>query len=488
VRVNELLERRAADMPGKTALVCGGDRHTYAELDARARHVARLLRDAGVGPMDRVAICLDNSADAVASLFGVLKAGGVFLIVSPQARIEYRNQLINDSGASAVIARDVSGAAAITRITNPRRSATFSADIDPDLAALVYTSGSTGIPKGVMLTHRNLTFAAESICTYLGNTQDDVILSVLPMSFTYGLGQVTTTVHAGATLVLERSFTYPRSVLDTMRRERVTGLPVVPTIATLMLQQDLRMHRLPHLRYITNAAAALPAGKTRRLRAAFPHTSIFLMYGQTECQRACYLPPDLIDSAPESVGIPIPGTIAVVVDTAGMPVPAGIVGELVVRGPHVMKGYWNNVEATTAALRTTTNGDTTLLTGDLFRTDARGLLHFVERRDDVIKVRGEKVAPRQIEEVIARLAGVAEVSVYGVPDETSGEAVAASVRPCEGVLITPDQVRRHCLASLEPYMVPKIVDVRATLPTTPNGKVSRRALRLLTLPRGESAA
>src|SRR6185295_13277096 len=132
---------------------------------------------------------------------------------------------------------------------------------------------------------RNITFATESICGYLGNTDRDVILSVLPLSFTYGLGQVMTTFQAGATLVLERSFTYPRTVLDTMRRERVTGLPIVPTIATLMLQQDLRMHRLPHLRYITNAAAALPASKTRRLRNAFPHARLFLMYGQTECQR-----------------------------------------------------------------------------------------------------------------------------------------------------------------------------------------------------------
>jgi long-chain acyl-CoA synthetase len=478
VRVNGLLEARAAEMPRKTALVCGHERYTYAQLDEQARRFARLLRGAGVFASDRVAICLENSVDAVAAIFGVLKAGAVFFGVNPQARLEYRNQLIRDSGAAAVVERDASGKAFVTRITNPRRSDGLAATVDPDLAALVYTSGSTGTPKGVMLTHRNLTFAAQSICSYLHNTAEDVILSVLPLSFTYGLGQVTTACYAGATLVLEPSFTYPRAVLDTMRRERVTGFPIVPTMATLLLQQDLRMHRLPHLRYITNAAAALPAAKMTRLRTAFPHAELFLMYGLTECQRVSYLPPELVDAYPDSVGIPIPGTSANVVD-----------GELVVRGPHIMKGYWNDPEGTAKVLgRDLLTGDTVLHTGDLFRTDANGLLYFIERRDDMIKVRGEKVSPRYVEEVIARLPGVAEVSVYGVPDELCGTAVAASVKLLDGATITADLVRRHCLSHLEPFMVPQFVDIRSSLPTTANGKVSRRALRLLTRPQGESAA
>lgn len=478
MRVNGLLEARAADMPRKEALVCGGERYSYAQLDTEARRFASLLRDAGVRPRDRVAVCLENSADAVMAIFAVLKANAVFFVVNPHARLEYRDHLLSDSGAAAIIARDPSGKLSVVRVPNADRSDASTAAADDDVAALVYTSGSTGAPKGVMLTHRNLTFAAQSICSYLRNTAEDVILSVLPLSFTYGLGQVTTAFHAGATLVLEPSFTYPRAVLDSMRRERVTGLPIVPTIATLLLQRDLRMHRLPHLRYITNAAAALPAAKIRKLRAAFAHADLYLMYGQTECQRVSYLPPQLVDQYPESVGIPIPGTRAEVVD-----------GELVVAGPHVMKGYWNDPAMTSKVLgRHPLTGDTILHTGDLFRRDGNGLLYFIERRDDIIKVRGEKVAPRYIEEVIAGLRGVAEVSVYGVPDDLSGEAVAASVKPAEGSTITADEVRRHCLAHLEPYMVPKVVDIRSTLPTIANGKVSRKALRLLTMRRGESAA
>ena len=475
MRVNGLLEARAADMPHKTALVCGMERYTYAQVDEEARRFARLLYEGGIRPGDRVAICLENSCEAIIAIFGALKAGAVFFVVSPQARREYRTRLMRDSGAAAVVERDANGKPFITRITNPGRGTSL---IDPDLAALVYTSGSTGEPKGVMLTHRNLTFAAGSICSYLHNTAEDVILSVLPLSFTYGLGQVTTAFHSGATLVIERSFTYPRMVLDTMRRERVTGFPIVPTMATLLLQQDLRKHQLPHLRYITNAAAALPAAKTRRLREAFPQTHIFLMYGLTECQRVSFLPPELIDDYPDSVGIPIPGTTAEVVN-----------GELIVRGPHIMKGYWNDPRATANVLgHDSLTGETVLHTGDLFRRDQHDLLYFIERRDDMIKVRGEKVAPRQVEEVIARLSGVAEVSVYGVPDDLTGEAVVASVKPFDGMTVTVEQVRRHCLEHLEPYMVPKLVELRAALPTTPNGKVSRRALRLLTFPHGESAA
>ena len=475
MRVEGLLESRAAHSPRKTALICGHQRHTYAELDQQACRFARLLRACGVRAGDRVAICLENSADAIVAMFGAMKARGIFVVINPRARPEYRNLVVRDSGAAAVVGSDSTGKMLVTRITNPHRA---EGTVDADLAALVYTSGSTGAPKGVMLTHRNLTFAAQSICSYLHNTADDIILSVLPLSFTYGLGQVTTTFHAGATLVLEPSFTYPRTVLDTMERERVTGFPIVPTMATLLLQQDLRVRRLPHLRYITNAAAALPVAKTTRLRAAFPHVNLFLMYGLTECQRVSYLPPELVDTFPDSVGVPIPGTSADVVD-----------GELVVHGPHVMKGYWGDAEATAKVIgRDLATGDTFLRTGDVFQTDSNGLLYFVERRDDIIKVRGEKVAPRYVEEVIARLPDVAEVSVYGVPDELSGEAVAASVKPADGASITAEQVRRHCLAHLEPFMVPKFVDIRRVLPATTSGKVSRRTLRLLTRHREESAA
>lgn len=515
--VNAYLESSADRFPGKTAIVCANARWTYGQIRDRSRRLAQTLIRSGVHPGDRVVICLENGIETVVSMFGALDAGAAFVIVNRQARAERLSHILRDSGAAAVVTRPrhvaalargwqhlpalrsvvvvggesgntipslvavvgfddaVEGsAAAIDGSTLPARDAS-------DLAALVYTSGSTGAPKGVMLTHRNLTAAAESICSYLRLTADDVILNALPLSFTYGLGQITTAFRMGATVILERSFVYPQTIVNTIERERVTGFPIVPTMATLLLQQRLDAERFPHLRYITNAAAALPAPKVERLRAAFPRAEIFLMYGQTECQRASYLPPEWVTTRPNSVGIAIPGTRVDVVDDDGRRVRPGAIGELVVEGPHVMAGYWNDPDATRRALRPGPRGECVLYTGDLFRIDADGCLYFVERKDDMIKTRGEKVAPRLVEEAIAAMPGVAEVAVFGVPDELLGEAVAAVITPGAGAELTRESVRQHCRRRLEEFMIPSIVDIRRTLPTTLSGKVNRRELRAMAL-------
>src|SRR5262249_3884904 len=208
---------------------------------------------------------------------------------------------------------------------------------DLDLAMLVYTSGSTGFPKGVMMTHANVVAAATSITTYLENTADDVILNVLPISFDYGLYQVLMATKLGATLVLEQSFAFPQAIFARMAAERVTGLPLVPTMAALILQmRDLKPGTLPHLRYLTNTAAALPPAHIARLQALLPSARLYSMYGVTECKRCTYLPPAELGRRPGSVGIAIPGTEAYVVDEHGARVAPGVVGELVIRGAHVM--------------------------------------------------------------------------------------------------------------------------------------------------------
>jgi acyl-CoA synthetase (AMP-forming)/AMP-acid ligase II len=237
---------------------------------------------------------------------------------------------------------------------------------------LIYTSGSTGFPKGVMMTHQNIDAAATSVTTYLANTPDDIILSALPISFGYGLYQVLMAMKVGATLVLEKSFAFPQAVLNRMKHESVTGFPLVPTMAALLLQmRDLQPGQFPALRYITNAAAALPPAHIVRLRELFPHATLFSMYGLTECKRCTYLPPAELARRPESVGIAIPGTEAYLVDDEGRRLAFGSSGELVIRGPHVMKGYWENPEATAQALKPgPLPNEMVLYTGDLFRTDA----------------------------------------------------------------------------------------------------------------------
>jgi acyl-CoA synthetase (AMP-forming)/AMP-acid ligase II len=351
------------------------------------------------------------------------------------------------------------------------------AGIDLDLAAILFTSGSTGNPKGVMLTHRNLVAATVSVSTYLEHVEEDVILSVLPLSFGYGLCQLLTSFHVGARLVLERSFTYPAEVVALFDREQITGMAVVPTIAAILLRFGIEPKAAPRLRYLTTAGAAMPTPYVRQLRALWPQVRLYLMYGQTECIRISYLPPDEVDARPESVGRGMPNQEAYLVDEQGRRLPNGSQGELVVRGSHVMLGYWESPAETAAKLRPgPLPGETVLHTGDLFRTDAEGYLYFISRTDEIIKTRGEKVSPAEVEQVLYSIEGVAEAAAIGVPDEMLGQSVKAVIRLHPGAAVTKAQILRHCANNLENFMVPKHIEFRDVLPHTGNGKIAKREL------------
>ena len=491
--VEEFLEQSARRLPDKTALVCDGRRVTYAALDARANGLAGALLEAGVGRGDRVAIFLENSVEAVVALFAALKAGAVIVLVNPTTKADKVAYMVDDCRAAAVVSDDRRLAAVGGRLAGlPHPPAIVPAAlasgpavatappkraIDADLAALIYTSGSTGRPKGVMATHLNIVSAATSITTYLENTEDDVILSALPLAFDYGLYQVLMGFKVGATVVLERSFTYPYAVMERTVREGVTGLPIVPTIAALLLQLDLGRFDLSRLRYVTNTAAALPAGHIRRLRALVPHVAIYSMYGLTECKRVSYLPPDQLDRRITSVGRAIPNSEVYVVDEADRRLGAGAVGELVVRGSHVTRGYWELPEETAARFRPgPVPGERVLYTGDLFWMDDEGYLYFVGRRDDIIKTRGEKVSPREVEEALHAHPAVAEAAVMGVSDPVLGEAIRAVITRRPGARLTAQDVVRHCRQRLEDFMVPKHVEFVDALPRTSTGKIAKREL------------
>jgi acyl-CoA synthetase (AMP-forming)/AMP-acid ligase II len=348
--------------------------------------------------------------------------------------------------------------------------------IDVDLACLVYTSGSTGEPKGVMCDHSNVVFVAQSIISYLNNGPHDAILNVLPLSFGYGLYQVAATTLSGGTLVLENGFAFPGYILERIGKERVTGLPSVPTLFAALLQMDLAQFDLSSLRYITNAAAALPPSHIKEMRKKLPWVTIYSMYGLTETQRTLYLPPEQLDERPDSVGIAIPGTEVWVERADGSRAAPGETGELVARGRHVMRGYWNSPEATANRFRPgPLPGERVCYTGDLFRIDAAGFHYFVSRKDDIIKTRGEKVAPREVENVLHTLPGVIQAAVIGVPDPVLGQAVKAVII-ADPNRVTSSQVIAHCRARLEDFMVPKYVEFTDQLPTTASGKVLKRSL------------
>jgi acyl-CoA synthetase (AMP-forming)/AMP-acid ligase II len=321
--------------------------------------------------------------------------------------------------------------------------------------------------------------AATSITTYLQNVPDDIIINVLPLSFDYGLYQLLMAFKTGATLVLERGFAYPHAVLSRIVQEGVTGFPGVPTLFAMLLQiKDLDRYDFSRLRYVTNTAAALPVEHIQRLRDIFSGAALYSMYGLTECKRVSYLPPQDLDRRPGSVGIAIPNTELWIIDEEGRRVGPNTVGELVVRGPHVMRGYWENPQATAEKYRPgPLPGEQVLHTGDLCRMDEDGYLYFVARQDDIIKCRGEKVSPKEVEAALYAMPEIAEAAVVGVDDPVLGQAIKAILVPIEGATLTERDVITHCRRHLEDYLVPTLVEFRTELPRNPSGKVDRISLR-----------
>ena len=268
--------------------------------------------------------------------------------------------------------------------------------------------------------------------------------------------------------------------IEALIRENVTGLPIVPTISAVLLQMDLSKFEFPNLRYITSTAAALPLNHISRLRTLFPNVKLFSMYGLTECKRVSYLPPDQIDIRPGSVGRGMPNEEVYLIDDRGARLGPGEVGELVVRGSNVMRGYWNLPEETSKMLKSgPLPGELVLHTGDLFRTDAEGYLYFVGRTDDIVKCRGEKVSPREIEDALFAMPEVVEAAVIGVPDPIQGDAIVAFAVLRPGVEVTPRDLLRHCSENLEEYLVPQRVIIVPTLPKSNNGKIDKHELARL---------
>lgn len=508
--VHEFLQESAKRQPDKDAIVSRGQRYSYRWLEQASNRMAHALKELGVTRGDRVAIYLNNSIELVVGIFGVLKAGGVFVIINRATKADKLLYLLNNSRSVVLLADDrifdaglsqrligeVPGLKMIVCSASdaqprPKTERIWDLDdiqwrfpssppedlnIDLDLACLIYTSGTTGEPKGVMCDHGNVVFVTKTIVEYLKNVADDVILNVLPLASSYGLYQLMASVLAGSTLVLEQSFAFPTEILQTMDRERVTGFAGVPTIYSVILGMDLKSFDLSSLRYLTNAAAGLPVEHVKRLRQVFPKVDLFLMHGLTEVARTMYLPPDQTAIRPGSSGIALPGTELWVEDESGRRLGPGQVGELVVRGRHVMRGYWDDPEKTAKRFRPgPIPGERVCYSGDLFRTDEEGFFYFVSRKDDIIKCRGEKVAPREVENVLYGIPGVQDAAVIGVPDPLLGQAVKAFI-VAPGTTLTASDVVAHCSARLEDVLVPKYVEFRTELPKTSNGKIIRRDL------------
>jgi long-chain acyl-CoA synthetase len=514
--VNEFLEKTAESFPGKSALIFQGKRLTYAEIDTFASSFGNALIEAGFQRQQRAVVCLDNSVESVVSLFGILKAGGVFVLIDPKVKARKLAYIVNDclpavlvTDAShftqlfevmkefpcpcSIILTDHEKTAAPTwlgrgiKVLSYETMAESSISrrpaptcIDIDLASLVYTSGSSGSPKGVMLTHLNMVSAANSITQYLQNTPDDIIIDTLPLSFDYGLYQLLMTFKFGGTLVLEKGFVFPQQIIDIVVREKVTGWPIVPTIAAILLRlKNLEEHDFSRLKYITSTGQVFPPKHIARFRKIFPNAKIYSMYGLTECKRVSYLHPDELEKRPSSVGKAIPNTEAYIVDDGGSEIrEAGKPGVLMVRGANVMKGYWNLPEETARALLPgSLPGEKVLCTGDVFKKDEDGFLYFLGRKDDIIKTSGHMVSPKEVENVLCEMEDVSEAAVIGVKDEVLGQAVKAFVHLTDASRVSDEDIIRFCHEYLEDFAVPKYVRLCGPLPRTNSGKIDKRQLQ-----------
>ncbi|MCM8813988.1 MAG: AMP-binding protein [Candidatus Omnitrophica bacterium] len=343
---------------------------------------------------------------------------------------------------------------------------------DTALALIIYTSGTTGKPKGVMLSHANVTANAQSIVAYLKLTEQDRTMVVLPFYYSYGHSLLTTHVLTGSTMVLDNRFIFPNTVLDAMRDQSVTGFAGVPShFAILLNKSALAQYSLPSLRYVTQAGGAMPPALIERFTAMFPAVKFYVMYGQTEAAaRLSYLEPEDLPRKRGSIGKAIPGVELCLRSESGQPVAVGEVGEIVARGANVMIGYWNAPEETARVVR-----DGSLFTGDLARQDEEGFFYIVSRKKDMIKSGANRISPLEIEEVVAQLAGVVESAAVGIPDEILGEAIALFVVAAGAV--TVPEIMRHCKQNLAAYKIPKRVEFIEQLPKTASGKVKREELK-----------
>ncbi len=518
--LGDLLGTGAARGADRPALREGNRTLSYGELLALAQDVASGLLALGLGPGDRVAIYLPKTVPMVAAAFGTALAGGVFVPVNPVLKGTQVAHIVRDSGARvlvtaaprlAAVASALADCPALDRIVLTDRAAPAGAGapaqldwdtllaggrggrpghrrIDADLAAIFYTSGSTGAPKGVMLSHRNLVAGAISVASYLGNHADDRILAVLPLSFDAGFSQLTTGFLSGACVTL-LDYLLAGDVARTVAAHGITGVTGVPPLWSQVADAAWPPGASATVRYIATTGGVMPPTLLKKLRAVFPNARPYLMYGLTEAFRSTYLPPEEADARPESIGKAIPNAEILVLREDGTPCAPGEPGELVHRGALVSLGYWQAPELTAKRFRPVPGGvsqggqpELAVWSGDTVVQDADGFLYFRGRRDEMIKSSGYRISPTEVEDLVLQSGLASEVVALGLPDERLGQAVAIIAVTSAAAADRPEAERTaallaHCKEAMPLYMVPARIAWRAALPRNPNGKYDRVALR-----------
>ena len=483
---------------GKTAVVTdAGDPLSYAALDDRCRRFAVFLRSRSVAPGERVALLLQNVPEFVIAYFGAIAAGCVAVPVNYRLSPPEIAYILSDCAASVVVTTSeqfgkVAGQEGVRGVGNwllveDRRdgSLPFGDALSPgpvsapapaapdDVAVLLYTSGTTGFPKGAMISHRNTLFNVESCLATLGYREDDVGLVSLPLFHVTGLNsQLVALLACGATLVLQKEYD-TKTALELIARYRATALFFVPAIYKLFtLREDIGAFDLSSVRVAAYGGAPMAPETIEALNRVMS-ARLHNCYGLTECSSlGTVLPSELALARSESVGRPVPGTEAEVRGPDGGTLPPGEPGELYLRGPHIVQGYFGAPDKTREAIR-----DGWLKTGDIARIDGDGFVYILDRAKDMINRGGEKIYSLEVENVLYACPGVAEAAVFGIPHPVFGEAPAARLVPLPGAAIDPEEIRAFCRARLADYKVPVHVEVADRIPRNPGGKILKKELR-----------
>lgn len=531
ILLHELITTSAARSPDARAVTAGAASLTYAELDAEVRRVAAAFIELGLVRGGRVGVYLEKRFEMVVACLAAAAAGGVFVPVNPLLKPRQVAFVLRDCAASLLVtsperlgtlagalddcpalarvivtgATAVAGAAAVPGGRPVHAWAALDGGpsrgrrvIDNDMTAILYTSGSTGHPKGVVLSHRNMVAGAKSVASYLGNHADDTLLAALPLSFDAGFSQLTTAFHVGARVVL-LNYLLPRDVLTTLEREQVTGLTAVPPLYMQLAGLEWPAAIDRHLRYFANTGGRLPRETLTQLRRRVPGARPFLMYGLTEAFRSTYLPPEEVDRRPDSIGKAIPNAEILVLREDGTPCADDEPGELVHRGALVGLGYWNDAAKTAERYRLLPAGvggreaglqlpEYAVFSGDTVRRDAEGFLYFIGRRDEMIKTSGYRVSPTEVEEALYATGLVGECVAFGVEHASLGQVIQAIVTPAsEHAGLDVEALLARCRLQVAAYMVPAGVEVRdGPLPRNPNGKIDRKRLAVDWAERGRS--
>jgi long-chain acyl-CoA synthetase len=502
--LSDLIAQSAERFPEKTALIFPDDSISFGGLHRQSSQIAARLQKLGIGPGARVAILHENTLAAVIFFWGVVKSGAQIVDVPCLAGVGTVSGILAESKPAALVVSQhqwqrlsvantdwlppivLTGSMlpAQTRGRNHHSLAeitnTEAADVAPprlnqcDVALIVYTSGTTGRPQGVMLSHRNLLSNILAVNSLMGLTSDDSILVVVPLHFIHGRMQLLTHTLIGGTMAFSAGFQFPQQIVQDLVRYGVTGFSGVPYHFSRLLEStSLAATPLPHLRYVVVIGGALRPRALRKLSDALPGVAIHIGYGQTEASpRITNLSPSAVLSKTGSCGLPVPGVRVEVLGDDGSTLEPGVVGEIVVSGPNVMRGYVSGDEITSGTI----DGVGRLHTGDLGKVDSHGYLYVAGRKSELIKSAGERVFPREIEIVLDAHPAVRESAVLGIPDDILGERIVACVVLHPGADVKAENLRTHCLKSLSLVRVPREIRFSDALPKTSTGKTDRGGL------------